>query len=341
MLILGIESSCDETSAAVVLAEDKNGRTAFSVKSNIIASQIAVHARYGGVVPEIASRAHSEAISEVTSRALSEAGVSASDIGLVAVTSDPGLIGSLLVGVNFAKALAYACSVPLVGVNHIKGHIAANYLQDPPPEPPFLAFVASGGHTSMLDVTSYTDMHTVGCTRDDAMGEAFDKTARILGIPYPGGAELDRLAYESDAPVPFPSAAIAGDTLDLSFSGMKTAVINHINTIKQRGETPDRAAIASGIVNGAVSSVIAKLKLAIEKTGRRSIVAAGGVAASRHLRTALEALCKKTGCSLFIPPIRFCGDNGAMIAAAGYFEYQNGNLSDIYLNACANGENEI
>ena len=341
MLILGIESSCDETSAAVVMAEEKNGRTEFSVKSNIIASQIAVHARYGGVVPEIASRAHAEAISSVTERALADAGVGVSDIGLVAVTSDPGLIGSLLVGVNFAKALAYANGKPLVGVNHIKGHIAANYLLAPSPEPPFLAFVASGGHTSMLEVASYTDMRTIGSTRDDAMGEAFDKTARVLGLPYPGGAELDRLAYESDSPVRFPSAAIAGDSLDLSFSGMKTAVINYVNTCRQKGEEADRAAVAAGIVNGAVGSVILKLKLAIEKTGCKSLVAAGGVAASKHLREALSILCKEKKCDLFIPPVSLCGDNGAMIAAAGYFEYLAGNTAGVFLNARANGENEI
>ncbi len=339
MIILGIESSCDETSASIVTAGG-DGR-GFSVKSNIIASQIAVHARYGGVVPEIASRAHAEAISGVTERALSEAGISVSDIDLVAVTSDPGLIGSLLVGVNFAKSLAYSNGKPLVGVNHIKGHIAANYLTDDPPEPPFLAFVASGGHTSMLDVVSYTDMHTIGCTRDDAMGEAFDKTARVLGLPYPGGAELDRLAYESGSPVKFPSAAIADDSLDLSFSGMKTAVINYINGKSQKGEPLDRAAVASGIVNGAVSSVITKLKLAIERTGRGSVVAAGGVAASRHLREALSDMCEKAGCRLFIPPVTLCGDNGAMIAAAGYFEYLRGNLSSLFLNARANGEDEI
>lgn len=340
MLILGIESSCDETSAAVVEATGER-KTSFSVKSNIIASQIAVHARYGGVVPEIASRAHAEAISSVTEKAFEEAGATISDIGLVAVTSDPGLIGSLLVGVNFAKALAYANGKPLVGVNHIKGHVAANYLLDTPPEPPFLAFVASGGHTSLLEVTSYTEMHTIGSTRDDAMGEAFDKTARVLGLPYPGGAELDRLAYESADPVKFPSAAIAGDSLDFSFSGMKTAVINYINTINQKGETPDRAAVASGIVNGAVSSVISKIKLAVEKTGHKSVVAAGGVAASKHLREALEKTCRDLGCKLFIPPVSLCGDNGAMIAAAGYFEYRAGAISDLFLNARANGENEI
>ena len=259
MKILGIESSCDETAAAVL--ECDNGR--FTVLSDKVASQIEMHARYGGVVPEIASRAHCEIISKITSDALSEAGLSVKELDAIAVTAYPGLIGALLVGVNFAKGLAYANEKPLIAVDHIKGHIAANYISENRPEHPYIAFVASGGHTSIVRVNGY-DSHTViGGTRDDAMGEAFDKVARVMGMPYPGGAAMDKLAYEGKSVIPFPSAAIRDDSLDFSFSGIKTAVLNYINMTAQKGAELNRADVAASFCRAAVSSVSTKLSLAI------------------------------------------------------------------------------
>ena len=250
MKILGIESSCDETAAAVL--ECDNGR--FTVLSDKVASQIEMHARYGGVVPEIASRAHCEIISKITSDALSEAGLSVKELDAIAVTAYPGLIGALLVGVNFAKGLAYANEKPLIAVDHIKGHIAANYISENRPEHPYIAFVASGGHTSIVRVNGY-DSHTViGGTRDDAMGEAFDKVARVMGMPYPGGAAMDKLAYEGKPVIPFPSAAIRDDSLDFSFSGIKTAVLNYINMTAQKGAELNRADVAASFCRAAVSS---------------------------------------------------------------------------------------
>lgn len=330
MKILGIESSCDETAAAVL--ECDNGR--FTVLSDKVASQIEMHARYGGVVPEIASRAHCEIISKITSDALSEAGLSVKELDAIAVTAYPGLIGALLVGVNFAKGLAYANGKPLIAVDHIKGHIAANYMSENRPEPPYIAFVASGGHTSIVRVNGY-DSHTViGGTRDDAMGEAFDKVARVMGMPYPGGAAMDKLAYEGKPVIPFPSAAIRDDSLDFSFSGIKTAVLNYINMTAQKGIELNRADVAASFCRAAVSSVSTKLSLAIERNPDITGVAlAGGVAANSHLREELEKLCKSKGLPLYYPEKRYCGDNAVMIAAAGYFEYIKGNFAPLSLNA--------
>lgn len=333
MHILSFESSCDETSCAV--AEYRDG--IFNIKSNIVASQIDIHARFGGVVPEIASRAHCEAITKITYEALSEAGVSLEkDIDAICVTSSPGLIGALLVGVNFAKSLAYAYNKPLVPVNHMKGHIAANHITHPELKPPYLALIASGGHTSFVKVSDYTKTEELGGTRDDAMGEAFDKVARVMGMPYPGGAALDKLAYEGKNVFHFPSSAIADDTLDLSFSGIKTSVLNFINSCAQKGEEIPRADIAASFVHSAVSGVITKLELALDRYPEfTSIALAGGVAANSHLRAAVSSLAERRRIKLYLPELKYCGDNGAMIAVAGIFEYLNGTRADEFLNASA------
>lgn len=332
MRILAFESSCDETAAAVVGYEA--GR--FSVLSNVVASQIDIHAKFGGVVPEIASRAHCEAISGLAREALERGGLSVKEVDAVAVTNRPGLIGALLVGVNFAKALAFSWEKPLVAVNHIAGHIAANYLTHPELVPPFLAFVASGGHTSIIRVEGYRAHTVIGGTRDDAMGESFDKVARVMGMPYPGGAALDKLAYEGKCPVSFPSAAIHDDTLDLSFSGLKTAVLNYINAEKQKGNPPACADIAAGFVQSAVQGVIHKLAMAFDRNpDLRVLTLAGGVAANSHLRAALTNFSVERGLSLYMPELPYCGDNAAMIGAAACFEFEAGNFSDESLNAYA------
>ena len=332
MYVLGIESSCDETSAAIVrMDEDRR-----DICANIVASQIDTHRLYGGVVPEIASRAHVEAISRITYEALDTAGLTLSNIGAVAVTTHPGLIGALLVGVNFAKSLAFAHGIPLVSVNHIHAHVAAAYLADPDLRPPFLALVVSGGHTSLYRVTSETEFEEIGCTRDDAAGEAFDKIGRVIGLPYPGGAALDKLAYEGD-PTAFklPSPALAGSELAFSFSGLKTAALNLINSANQRGEDINRADLAASYTATIVHAIQKKVALALQQTGLATLVMAGGVAANSHLRKALGDLCQRRGVKLVAPPLALCGDNGAMVAAAGYFEYKAGHLSDTSLNACA------
>jgi N6-L-threonylcarbamoyladenine synthase len=334
MYILGLESSCDETSAAVVEMDGDVRR----IKSNIIASQIETHRLYGGVVPEIASRAHIEAISRITYEALEEAGITVKDVGLVAVTSHPGLIGALLVGVNFAKSLAYANNIPLVGVNHIKGHIAANYLAYEELKPPFTALVVSGGHTSFYMVKDYTEFCEIGATRDDACGEAFDKVGRVIGMPYPGGAALDKLAYEGDPKAySLPSPAVQGDNLDFSFSGLKTAALNLINQADQRGETISRADLAASYTHSIVQGIVKKTDMALstKAQGVQTLVLAGGVAANSHIRSALARLCEQRGIRFIVPDRHLCGDNAAMIAAAGYFEYQKGRRADTSLNASA------
>lgn len=332
MYILGLESSCDETSAAVVEMSDGVRR----IKSNIVASQVEVHRLYGGVVPEIASRAHVEVISSITYQALNEAGVTLSDIGAVAVTSHPGLIGALLVGVNFAKSLAYANKIPLVGVNHVHGHVAAAYLDRPELDGNFLSLVVSGGHTSFYKVSSYTDFEEIGSTRDDAVGEAFDKIARVMGMPYPGGAAFDKLAYEGDkSAIAFPSPAIAGDSLDFSFSGLKTAALNYINSATQKGIEINTADVAASYTAAVVGAIVKKTSAAIDKCGAKKLVMAGGVAANSHLRRALGELCEKKGVEFITPPISLCGDNAAMIATAGYFDFLDGKRADTSLNASA------
>ena len=329
MYILGIESSCDETSVAVVDGEKRQ------IRSNIVASQIEIHRLYGGVVPEIAGRAHIEAVSRITYEALEKAGITLGDIGAVAVTAFPGLIGALLVGVNFAKSLAYSYGISLVAVNHVKAHVAAGYLEDPTLEPPFLAVVVSGGHTSIYDVKDYTDFREIGSTRDDAAGEAFDKIGRVIGMPYPGGAALDKLAYEGDPnAVRLPSPALH-DGLDFSFSGLKTAALNYINSERQKGEEPSAADIAASYTAVITDAITSKVRKALDMTSASRVVLAGGVAANSHLRKRLSELCKAQNVTLTVPPISLCGDNAAMVACAGYFEYLKGNLSGTGLNASA------
>ena len=332
MIVLGIESSCDETSAAVVRME--KGRR--EILSNVVASQIETHRLYGGVVPEIASRAHIEAISGITYEALSTAGVSLSDVECVAVTSHPGLIGALLVGVNFAKSLAFSKNIPLVPVNHVKAHVAAAYLEYPDLEPPFLALVVSGGHTSFYRVDGYTDFCEIGSTRDDAAGEAFDKIGRVIGMPYPGGAAMDKLAYEGDPyAVKLPSPALVGDTLDFSFSGLKTATLNYINSERQKGEEPDHKNITASYTRVIVDAIVNKTDSALTQSGAKTLVLAGGVAANSHIRRGLTELCEKRGVRFCKPAMSLCSDNAAMVAAAGYFEYLRGNFANTSLNASA------
>ena len=335
MYILGIESSCDETSAAV-LSVDENGH---KVLSNIVASQIETHRLYGGVVPEIASRAHIEAISSITYEALSEAGITVKDIGCIAVTSHPGLIGALLVGVNFAKSLAFANNIPLVPVNHVKAHVAAAYLEYPELKAPLSALVVSGGHTSFYDVVSPTDFVEIGGTRDDAAGEAFDKIGRVIGMPYPAGAAMDKLAYEGDSSaVKLPSPALAGDNADFSFSGLKTAALNYINSERQKGSEPNAADITASYTKVIVDAIVKKTDYIIKKYSPKQLVLAGGVAANSHIRAALEDLCKKQNVTFCRPSLALCSDNAAMVAAAGYYEYLNGNFADTSLNASANDD---
>ena len=332
MYILGMESSCDETSASVVEIINEKPY----IRSNIVASQIDIHRLYGGVVPEIASRAHIEAVSRITHEALNEAGITLDQLDAIAVTSSPGLIGALLVGVNFAKSLAFANNIPLVPVDHIKGHVAAAYFAEPDLKPPFLALVVSGGHTSIYHIRDYADFDELGTTRDDAAGEAFDKIARVMGMPYPGGAALDKLAYEGDPKaIKFPSPALLGDNLDFSFSGLKTSALNYINSNTQKGIQIIYADVAASYTECVVKGISKKVEEALEKSGADTFAISGGVAANSHLRSALTLLCEKKGIKFVMPDRSLCGDNGAMIALAGYYEYKKGNFADTYLNASA------
>lgn len=332
MYILGIESSCDETSAAVVEMDGGVRR----IRSNIVASQIDVHRLYGGVVPEIAGRAHIEAISGVTARALEEAGIPLADVGLVAVTSHPGLIGALLVGVNFAKSLAFANHIPLCGVDHVHAHIAAAYLAHPNLVPPFLGVVLSGGHTSFYLVRDYTDFEEVGSTRDDAAGEAFDKIGRVIGLPYPGGAALDALAHTGNADAyRLPSPALAGDTLDFSFSGLKTAALNLLHTAEQKGEIVGWADLAASFTKAVTGAIAKKLDAALARFSPAAVVIAGGVSANSHIRAAAAGVAAARGVPLYLPPLSLCGDNAAMVAAEGYYAFLAGKRDGADLNASA------
>lgn len=334
MRILALESSCDETAAAVVSMAENERR----ILSSIVASQIEIHALYGGVVPEIAGRAHIEAVSRITYQALEEAGCTLNDIDAVAVTNTPGLIGALLVGVSFAKSLAEANDLPLIPVDHIRGHIAASYLAYPSLKPPFLALVASGGHTSLIEVKDYTALETIGRTRDDAMGEAFDKVARVMGIAYPGGAEMDRLASLGNPDAfAFPSAAMPDKSLDFSFSGLKTHVINLLHRLEQKGEPYPMEDIAASFTKTVVSSVEKKLSLCLERYPYTALVLAGGVSANSHLRKGLHDFCQARGLTFYLPPKELCGDNAAMIGAQAYYEYQKGHVGDASLNAYPTG----
>ena len=335
MYILGIESSCDETSAAVVsMSEDKR-----EILSNIVASQIETHRLYGGVVPEIASRAHIEAISRITYEALDTAGLKIQDIDCIAVTSHPGLIGALLVGVNFAKSLSFAYNIPLVSVNHVKAHVAAAYLEYPELKAPFVSLVVSGGHTSFYHVPTPTEFVEIGGTRDDAAGEAFDKIGRVIGMPYPGGAAMDKLAYEGDPlAIKLPSPALGGDNADFSFSGLKTATLNYINSEKQKGADLNEADITASYTKTIVDAIVKKSEYIIKKHNPSRFVLAGGVAANSHIRSALSELCDRKKVEFCRPSLSLCSDNAAMVAAAGYFEYLEGRFADTDLNASANDD---
>lgn len=332
MKILGIESSCDETAAAVV----ENGR---QVLSSVVASQVDVHALYGGVVPEIASRAHTEALCNVVSEALEKSGLTVADVDAVAVTYAPGLIGALLTGLSFAKGLAYANSKPLVPVHHIRGHIAANYVAFPELKPPFIALVVSGGHTSLIRVEDYTRFTTIGVTRDDAAGEAFDKAARVLGLPYPGGAHMDKLATMGDKNAfAFTVGKVHDAEYDFSFSGLKTAVINLTHTLEMRGEKIEgelKANIAASFTKAAVNTVCRGVGALYEKGERLPLVLSGGVAANSHLRAALLKLTEEFGVEFYVPPLSLCGDNAQMIAAQGYYEFEAGARAGLAQNAFA------
>ena len=331
MRILAIESSCDETAAAVV----ENGR---KIISNVVNSQIAEHAKYGGVVPEIASRRHIENIVGVVDTALCRADMTMNDVDAIAVTYAPGLIGALLVGVNFAKGAAMASGKPLIPVHHLRGHIAANYLVEEHSdlEPPFLALVVSGGHTHIIKVKNYTDFEVIGRTRDDAAGEAFDKAARAMGFSYPGGANLEKAALEGQkGKYRLPRPQVNGSELDFSFSGLKTAVVNIIHRANQVGRKIDIPALAAEFEDAATEMIESRIRIAIEITGEKRVVAAGGVAANGILRERLENVCKETGRRLYIPPVSLCGDNAAMIGAQGFYEFEAGVRADMSLNAYA------
>ncbi len=328
MKILAIESSCDETAAAVV----EDGR---HVLSNIVATQIAEHRLYGGVVPEIASRRHCEAIVGVTEEALSKAGLMLSDIGAVAVTYAPGLIGALLVGVNFAKGLALSAGKPLIPVHHLRGHIAANYLSHPELEPPFLCLVISGGHSHIVEVKSYTDFRVIGRTRDDAAGEAYDKAARAMGYPYPGGIEIDCAAQKGKPSYKLPRPSVEDHPYDMSFSGLKTAVLNLLNQSKQQGEEVNKEDLCASFQLAVCDILSDRLMLVQEATGYRNIVLAGGVSANSGVRARIAAECEKRDLTLYMPPLCYCGDNAAMIGSQAFYEYQAGHIAGLDLNAVA------
>ena len=330
MLILALESSCDETAASV----SRDGR---EILSNVVYSQIDMHVLYGGVVPEIASRKHAEKITAVAAEAVRQAGIEWSDLDAVAATCAPGLIGALLVGANFAKACSLMLNVPFIPVHHIRGHIAANYVAFPQLEPPFTALVASGGHTVIIDVEDYTKMTVLGTTRDDAAGEAFDKIGRVLSLPYPGGAALDKLAQTGNKDrYKLPRASVNGHPFDFSFSGLKTAAVNLAHNAKQKGEEIDPNDLAAAVAHAVADSVVPRVVAAAKEMGRKKITAAGGVAANSILRAKLTALCEKEGIELYLPPLSLCGDNGAMIACQAYYEYMAGNTFDSSQNCYAN-----
>ncbi|MDI3522621.1 MAG: tRNA N6-adenosine threonylcarbamoyltransferase [Bacillota bacterium] len=329
-IILGIETSCDETSAAVV----QGGRR---LLANVISSQVNLHALYGGVVPELASRRHVELIVPAVAEALKEAGLSFADLDAVAVTCGPGLVGALLVGLSYAKAVALARGVPLVGVHHTAAHIYANLLVHPELEPPFLSLVVSGGHTSLVYVRAPGAYDLLGQTVDDAAGEALDKIARALGLGYPGGPAIERLAREGDPEaLPLPRAVVREHPLDFSFSGLKTAVLNYLNHLKQRGEEPNKADVAASLQRAVVEVLVERALTAAELTGARRLVLAGGVAANGELRTRLAEQAARANLQVLAPPPALCTDNAAMVACAGYFYLQHGLTAPLSLNAFAN-----
>lgn len=327
-VILGLESSCDETAAAVI-----RGRTLLSSK---IISSATEQAKYGGVVPEIASRAHTEAVDEVVRLALSEAGVTLNEIDAVAVTYGAGLLGALLVGLSFAKSLAYTLNVPLIAVNHIRGHMAAAYLVDKDLKPPFITLLASGGHTAILHTKTFTEFEILGGTSDDAAGEAFDKVARVLGLSYPGGVNVERLAKEGENSVPLPKCQVKNtQALQFSYSGLKTAVINYCHNKEQKGEKVDKENVACSFQHAAVDPLVKKTVECAKARGVNTVTAGGGVIANGYLRARLEEECKKAGLKLILPEKKYCTDNAAMIAAEGLIQYLSGNFAPMDINARA------
>ena len=329
-LTLAIESSCDETAAAVVA----DGRV---VLSNVISSQIAIHEAYGGVVPEIASRHHLENVNPVVARALGDAGVTVSDVDLIGVTNGPGLIGALVIGVATAKALALASGKPLVGVNHMYGHVSSNFIQYPELEPPFVCLVVSGGHTDIIEMTDYTSCRVIGSTRDDAAGEAYDKVARVIGLGYPGGPKIDACAKLGDPEnVRFKRVWLDKDGFDFSFSGIKTGVLNYVNSERQAGRSVCVEDVAAGFQEAVVEVLVEKAVHAVKSLGRDRLVMAGGVSANSRLREAMAERCRKEGIELFLPDKALCTDNAAMIASAAYYKYRKYGPDDLTLDAFAN-----
>ncbi len=326
-IILAIESSCDETSAAVV----KNGR---EVLSNVISSQIATHKQYGGVVPEIASRQHIEAIDWVIDKALEDAKIKKEDIDAIAVTYGPGLVGALLVGLSEAKALAFALNKPLIPVHHIEGHIAANYIQNKEWKPPFICEVISGGHTHLVHIKDYNEFEILGHTRDDAAGEAYDKVARVLGLTYPGGPQIEKISKNGDKDaIKFPRVLLENDSYDFSFSGLKSAVLNYVNKAQMKGEEIKKEDVAASFQQAVVDVLVEKAIKACKDLNIKKLALAGGVSANSHLRSEMEKACLKEGIELCVPDLVLCTDNAAMIGAAAYYEYLNGNVADMSLNA--------
>lgn len=329
MNILSVESSCDETAVAIV----RDGR---QVLTDCIASQVDLHRLYGGVVPEIASRKHIEAIYGLADEALETAGLTRGDIDAIAVTYAPGLIGAVLVGVNFAKAAALALQKPLIPVHHIRGHIAANYLAYPDLKPPFLCLVVSGGHTMIVEVRDYTDMNVLGTSLDDAAGECFDKVARVLGMPYPGGAALDKASQLGDeTKYALPRSKPGENPYNMSFSGLKTAALNLIHHAQQVGEEIDVPSLCAGFSAAVSDTLVPRMVMAMEQTGHRKIAVAGGVAANSRIRRDILHAAQQMGAQVYMPPLSLCGDNGAMIGAQAYYEYLAGNVADMRLNAYA------
>lgn len=329
MKILAIESSCDETAAAVV----EDGR---NIISSVVASQVEEHKLYGGVVPEIASRRHAEAIVPVVRQALEDADCTLSDIDAIGVTYAPGLIGALLVGVNFAKGLSLATGIPLVPVHHLRSHIASNYISNKELKPPFLCLVVSGGHSHIVMVEDYTKMKIIGKTRDDAAGEALDKAGRTMGLAYPGGISIDKISKQGDENAfKFPHPKVTGSKYDFSFSGLKTSVINTVHNAKQKGEEINVADLAASFQKSVVDCLIQNLEKAGVDKNFKKIVIAGGVSANSKLRREAEKLCKKHNWQLYLPELKYCGDNAAMIASQGYYEFISGVTADESLNAYA------
>ena len=329
MKILGIESSCDETAASVV----EDGRI---VLSNVIASQVEEHKIYGGVVPEIASRRHTEAICGVVEKALSDANCTLEDIDAIAVTYAPGLIGALLVGVNYAKGLSLSTGIPLVPVHHLRGHIASNYISNKEIKPPFLSLVVSGGHSHIINVKSYTEFEVIGRTRDDAAGEAMDKAARTVGLPYPGGVNLDKISVNGDEnKYKFPKPKVADSEYDFSFSGLKTFAVNLVHNASQKGEEVKAEDLGASFIKAVTDLLSSHTMLAAENIGAKEVVLAGGVSANSRLRRVMAEECDKRNIKLCMPELKYCGDNAAMIASQGYYEFLAGKTADLSLNAVA------